>query len=91
MVYNNFLERLKTFKTETLCFLTDFDVPFTNILAEQDLRMMKIKMKISGSFRPSTALKSLHASGPSQPRVRFEESKERKGLVRSQEISCKSG
>ena len=43
----NLLERLRKFKTETLRFLTDFDVPFTNNLAEQDLRMMKI----SGSFR----------------------------------------
>src|SRR5271167_2546336 len=33
---HNLLQRLKTFQTETLRFLTDFDMPFTNNLAEQD-------------------------------------------------------
>jgi len=42
---------LRKFKGDVLRFLTDFAVPFTNNEAERDLRMMKVKMKISGGFR----------------------------------------
>ena len=50
-----------------LRFLADFDVPFTNNLAEQDLRMMKVKMKISGAFRTLAGAKTSPASDPSSP------------------------
>ncbi len=48
---DNLLLRLHRFKDDVLRFLIDFEVPFTNNLAEQALRMMKVKMKISGGFR----------------------------------------
>ena len=38
-------------------FLTDPSVPFTNNLAEQDGRMMKLRQKISGGFRSDDGAK----------------------------------
>lgn len=50
---HNLALRLRNFKDCVLRFLEKQDVPFTNNQAEQDIRMMKVKQKISGGFRTS--------------------------------------
>jgi transposase len=57
-VGHNLLLRLATRKQDVLRFLTDPRVPFTNNLAEQDGRMMKLQQKISGSFRSEGGAKN---------------------------------
>jgi transposase len=47
----NLIERLRDFETETLRFLEDPLVPFTNNRGENDIRMTKVQQKISGCFR----------------------------------------
>jgi transposase len=49
--FNAMLNRLSNSKDSYMLFMRDYKVPFTNNLAERDLRSEKTKEKVSGMFR----------------------------------------
>ncbi len=54
----NLIDRLRTHADDVWRFMTDHNVPFSNNIAEQAVRMPKVKQKISGGFRTPAGLET---------------------------------
>lgn len=56
--FRRMLNRLSEYKQSYMLFLVRYEVPFTNNLAERDLRHCKTKQKVSGQFRSWAAVQN---------------------------------
>ncbi|WP_326829570.1 transposase [Streptosporangium sp. NBC_01810] len=70
---SNLALRLRTRKSEVLRFATDFTVAYSNNVAEQAIRMIKTKTKVSGGFRTLKGAQTFLA----YPRLHLHRPKER--------------
>ena len=54
----NLIDRMRLYADDVWRFMTDPGVPFSNNLAEQAVRMPKVKQKVSGGFRTAGGLET---------------------------------
>ena len=64
---HNLWERMKNYETAVLRFAKHPDVAFTNNRAERDLRMAKVKQKVSGCFRTRKYAEPPCCASPNTP------------------------